>query len=205
MAHHWTTTASPSWTKLPFYPPVMAQVWMLKKKKSRGRGEIKSLQQTVKRSVLTQTRVQTALPQDYIRKWLDSICSICSIFTCLPTPPLQNQVATQTYWRVWMNSCVTTQGIYFNCLHCAVRPQPAISGQKDSCVFGLGCVFCWWFMKLPNMGIQLLINYTNSFALFLNKARPGHYGQEGTIRKLPPLESMDHSLLCLLVYYYNLV
>lgn len=52
---------------------------------ARGAGsEIKSLQQTVKRSVLTQSRERAALPQDYILKWLNSICSR---FTCLPTQP----------------------------------------------------------------------------------------------------------------------
>jgi len=53
--------------------------------KARVGGEIKSLLQTAKMSMLTQTREQTALPQDYIIKWLGSICSI---FTCLLTPPI---------------------------------------------------------------------------------------------------------------------
>lgn len=44
LAHGWTTTVSPSWTKLLFYASRIAGVWMQKKRKSkRVRGEIKSL------------------------------------------------------------------------------------------------------------------------------------------------------------------
>lgn len=126
----WTTTASPSWTKLPFYPPLMASVWMWGRKGAewaRGAGsEIKSLQQTVKRSVLTQSRHRAAFPQDYILKWLNSICSS---FTCLPTQP--HSKTTANIRQASDDSRVITFGSNFNLPTLRCGPQRPTSWQAQ--------------------------------------------------------------------------